>query len=493
MNKFWQALSQSNVARTLNNAVTNRSTLSGCLNLFAQGGSLRNQSPKYIQNLFATAWQDNPQHAIQMMGWIYDCRGGCGERDVFFYLFTWLTQNYPEIAKANLYLIPDFGRWDMLVRLLDFDVLQPTILQLIHEQLLADQFGINQKQSISLCAKWLPREGKKDEAKAKLIRHFLELSAKDYRHLLTRLTRYLDVVETKMCAQQWEEINYENVSSRAAMIYRQAFQNHDSLRYNQYLEAVKEGKASLQAKQLYPYDIIRKYLNFHQVKFDPTLELQWQNLPNPFAEGNLRAIVPVVDVSGSMYSFTKVRPIDVSVSLGVFFAEKNPSIWGNSFITFSGQPELLTLTGNSLYEKVKSLSDATWGMNTNLQAVFNLILFYAKEFELSDADLPQMVLIISDMEFDQAQSSKTNFQAIDEQFQAAGYTRPTLVFWNVDAKSEQFPVTKNDEKVVLLSGFSQQVFRHLMSGEILSPMEMMLKTIDTPKYQRWQAKRSTSH
>lgn len=487
MNEFFKAIAQSNIQRTLNHAISNRSTLSSCLNLFSQGGSLRNQTPKYIHQLFASAWRDHPQHAIQIMGWIYDCRGGCGEREVFFHLFTWLTKNHPEIAQANLHLIPEFGRWDMLVRLLDLPPLQEPILNLIQQQLTADQAGMKQKTSISLCAKWLPREGKKYQTYAKQIRHYLGLSAKEYRCLLASLTRYLNVIETKMCAQEWENINYETVPSRAQMIYRKAFTRHDYLRYQNYLNAVAVGKASIKSQQLYPYDIVRKYLNFHNYGPDQTLELQWQNLPNPFQEGNLRAILPVVDVSGSMYASTKIRPIDVSVSLGIFFAEKNPSIWGNSFITFSSRPEVLTLTGNSLYEKVQSVSNADWGMNTNLQAVFKLILYYAKEFKLSDQDLPEMILIISDMEFDQAHSEKTNFQVIDEKFSSAGYTRPTLVFWNVDAKSKQFPVTQKDKKVVLLSGFSQQVFRHLMHGKILSPMEMMLEAIDTPKYQRWQA------
>ncbi|PSF37826.1 hypothetical protein C7H19_07530 [Aphanothece hegewaldii CCALA 016] len=485
MNQFFQSLSTSNKALTQNNAVSHYSTLSPCLNFFAQGGSLRNQSPSYIHNLFSLAWQENPQLAIQIMAWIYDCRGGCGERDVFYYLFVWLANHHLETAKSNLFLIPEFGRWDMLIRLLDIPTLQESILALIRKQLNDDLSHMEKNLSISLCAKWLPREGKQNEDKAKLIQNKLNLSPKNYRRLLASLGQYIKIVEQKMCAQEWKTINYAQVPSRASMIYRHAFGKHDQTRYQQYLNDVAAGKAEIKAAQLYPYDIIRNYLN-NQPE-DLTLELQWKALPNPFDQGDLRAILPVVDVSGSMYTSNKIRPIDVSISLGIFFAEKNPSIWGGSFITFSGSPVFEQLKGKSLREKVNNLRRASWAMNTNIQAVFDLILNKAKQNGLSNSELPEMVLIISDMEFDQAQSGKTNYQAIDDKFKAAGYTRPVLVFWNVDAKSHQFPVTKNDDRVILLSGFSPNVFTSLMSGKIINPTEAMLATIDIEKYRRWQA------
>lgn len=485
MNQPLQVPYTANTALTHNNALSNLSTLNACLDFFAQGGSLRNQSPHYIHRLFASAWQEDPQRSLQIMAWIYDCRGGCGERDVFFHLFVWLTQNYLTVACANLALIPEFGRWDMLVRLLAISELQEAILALIGRQLHEDCQRMAEKLSISLCAKWLPRAGKHDRDKAKLIRKFLGLSASEYRKLLASLSRYLQVVEQKMCAQQWQEINYANVPSKATTIYRRAFSRHDPQGYQQYLDRVAAGKADIKASQLYPYDIVRIYLSDRPA--DQTLELQWQALPNPFEQGQLQAILPVVDVSGSMYASIKIRPIDVAISLGIFFAEKNPSIWRGNFLTFSATPSWEKLHGETLFEKVQNLRRISWGYNTDIQAVFDLILQRSQQEELTDADLPKIILIISDLEFDNAQSEQTNFAAIEAKFQAAGYTRPVLVFWNVDAKSEQFPVTKESDHVILLSGFSPHAFNALMKGEIINPIEAMMATIEQEKYQRWQA------
>ncbi|GFE68115.1 DUF2828 family protein [Chroococcus sp. FPU101] len=184
MNQF---LSTFNKALTQNSAFSNYSTLNPCLDFFAQGGSLRNQSLSYIHNLFSSAWQENLQLAIQIIVWIYDCRGGCGEREVFYHLFVWLANHHLETAKANLYLIPEFGRWDMLVRLLYIPILQEPILALIRQQLEDDLSQMEQNLSISRCAKWLPREAKHNEYKAKLSQKNLNLTPKNYRRLLSSL------------------------------------------------------------------------------------------------------------------------------------------------------------------------------------------------------------------------------------------------------------------------------------------------------------------
>lgn len=243
-------------AVTLNGATTNATSGSHCLDFFSQGGAMRNQTESFIKSQFEKAWEENPQRALKILGWIYDCRGGCGERDVFYHCFMWLIEKKPEIALWVIHqnLIPEYGRWDMLIRILNAscpEAIEKAILEVIAIQLNKDSEG----KQVSLCGKWMPREDKKYGKVAKKIRKFMGLSAKTYRKLLVKLT---NVVEQQMCRQQWQEINYSQVPSRASLIYRNAFNRHDSERYVNFLQEVEKGKTKINANQLYPYDLIQK-------------------------------------------------------------------------------------------------------------------------------------------------------------------------------------------------------------------------------------------
>jgi hypothetical protein len=475
-------------AKTLNDAKSNPTTTDPCLDFFFQGAAMRNQTPGFMVGKFLAAFKEDRTKALRILGWIYDCRGGAGERDVFFHIFEFLSRNYGRIAADHLDLIPEYGRWDMLVRLLAGDIkelVRDRILAIIRMQLETDWENYEKGRPISLCAKWMPREGKRNEEMVKPIRQEMGLTPKGYRKTLSALTSYLDVVEQKMCRKDWHLINYQAVPSKAAMIYREAFNRHDQDRYQDFLKAVKEGRAEIKAGQLYPYDIVRKYMK--EQDYSETLELQWENLSEIFNEGSRKSILPVVDTSGSMEVGETIKPIHVSVSLGLFLAERNPSVWGNHFITFSDNPTLQKVRGFILKEKVNNLKRANWSLNTNFQEVFQLILRTALDYKLSNDDLPQMVVVISDMEFDKAEPTnrKTNLELVKEQFQEFGYDLPTLVFWNVDSKTSQFPAVEQDENVVMISGFSHNIFKRVVEGSDLSPRSIMDEIINSPRYQRW--------
>jgi hypothetical protein len=193
-----------------------------------------------------------------------------------------------------------------------------------------------------------------------------------------------------------------------------------------------------------------------------------------------------------------VVPMDVAISLGLYFAERNECpIFGNSFITFSSEPKLQRVKGKDILQKVSSLEDAEWGMSTDLQAVFDLILKTAKEQNLSGTELPEVIYIISDMEFNDATYSrghpyagcsdeykKGNFDIIKKKYLESGYCLPKLVYWNVDAKQKQLPVTIDDNGVCMVSGYSPSILTSLLGGEIQDPMQVMLDTIDTERYER---------
>jgi hypothetical protein len=337
---------------------------------------------------------------------------------------------------------------------------------------------------VSLLGKWLPSSNTSSAETRKLAGKFMAafgLRFRAYRKLLVSLRAKIAIVEAQMSAKQFSKINYEAVPSRASMIYRKSFSKQDATRYQNYLESVKKGESKINSGTLYPYDIVRSCLG----EYNETLELQWNNLPNYCKESS--KTLCVVDVSGSMSMARvgNVRPIDVSLSLGLYTAERCEGPFKNCMITFSHQPELVKIVGNNLHEKLKFMLRTTWNMNTDLLAVFKLILNTAVANRLNQSDLPDNIMIISDMQFDSAcgSSNLTTFQIIDNMFRNAGYIRPGIVFWNVNAAgSKNSPVTIDDNGVCLVSGCSPSILTTVLGNELNNPVEIMLKTINVQRY-----------
>ena len=327
----------------------------------------------------------------------------------------------------------------------------------------------------SLLGKWLKSENtssKESRELARKTRKYLGLSSKDYRKMLTVLRAKIKIVESQMSRKQWDKINYEAVPSKASMIYKKAFKKHDEKRYEKYLESVEKGEKKINTKTLFPYEIVRQA----RKENDKTLDLLWKNLPD-YTKENEKALV-VADVSGSMYGL----PMDISVSLAMYFAERNKGIFQNKFITFSEKPELQEIEGTTLNQKIRNLEDAHWDMNTNVQAVFDLILDTAIENKIKKEDMPGTIYIISDMEFDEAtdENDKTNFEIIKQKYEEAKYNMPVLVFWSVDSRQNNVPVTQNEKGVILVSGSSASVFK--MAMEKTTPHEFMLSVLNSERY-----------
>jgi hypothetical protein len=266
------------------------------------------------------------------------------------------------------------------------------------------------------------------------------------------------------------------VPSKAALNYKGAFEKHDGVRYAQYIADVKTGKTTINAGTLYPYDIVEKCFA-HDTS--ATLDVLWSSLPN-YTNGDTSNGIVVADVSGSMSG----RPMAVSISLAMYISERNNGAFKDRFITFSETPTLQKVIGNNIREKVINLQRADWGMSTNLEAVFDLILDTAKEHNIPASELPTKIYIVSDMEFNVAcrHPDKTLFQNIDSAYQSAGYERPELVFWNVNARNTQSPVKFDDKGTCLVSGCSPSILTSLLSGKIISAEQIMLETLNVKRY-----------
>jgi hypothetical protein len=472
-NSLLKALQTKN-SLTENGCVTNSSSLNNCVDLFFQIGAMRGQDKQRLLNAFTKSFGEDPLTAMKLLFWARDIRGGAGERQIFRDIIEYLANNRGEVLSKNLHLITEFGRWDDLFILIGTP-LEKSVLDLISKGLI-DRNG--------LCAKWCPRPNTGNDEKKKwagVIRKYLGLSPKEYRKLLVENS---NTVEQLMCAKEWSKIDYSKLPSKAMSDLMKAFSRNDLERFQSYLNDVKKGDAKINAGAVYPYDIIK---NLKEGNFDGA-NTQWEALPN-YLEGGKEMFLPVVDVSGSMSisagNNPKIRCIDVAISLGIYISERNEGLFKDSFITFSENPVVEVLKG-SLHERYNQLSRANWNMSTNIEAVFKLILSKAKAHNVSEKEMPTMILILSDMEFNEGIESNwdsTAQEMIESMYFGAGYTLPKIVYWNIQSRNDNNkPVSFDKNGVCLVSGFSPSLLTNLLAGKDMTPYNMMMSVINSERY-----------
>lgn len=442
---------------TENGMPAHSTTGQGVLDFFSKSGASRKSSEKEILSLFQSALSEDSLNAKRALFYARDIRGGQGERRLFRTILRDLAVNDPESLINNLPLIPKYGRWD------DLMVLEGTPLEKVAvglwAQALRDQNG--------LAAKWAPRSG----PWFAFLRRALELNAGDYRRLIARLTK---VVETQMCENEWNEINYSHVPSVASLRYRKAFYRHDQERYKEFVKKAKKGEVKIHSGVLYPSDLVKHYFVWNPKK-DETVEAQWTQLPN-WLENNEGGILPIADVSGSMSG----QPMEVSVGLGIYLAERLNGTFKGVLCTFSENPTFFKLTGTSLLKNVEIVKNAHWGMNTDFSKVFQILLRRAQDNNVPEHDMPKKILVISDMQFNQCSQypSATGLESIRKQYQSAGYELPEIVFWNVRASSGQ-PAKKNDKGVQLVSGYSPSIMKSILASKPqATPLDLMYETLE---------------
>ena len=494
--------SSANVSVTENGAVGYKTSGKALLDLNFAVSSLRSMGDAEIEKKFAAALGENFNLAIVWLFFARDVRGGLGERRLFRVCMRYLCQEFPDTAKKLLSLISEYGRWDDLVLLLDEPAVRNQVILMVAEQLTKDMSALSGDKPVSLLGKWMPSENsssRKTRALAKSIREALGCSPRDYRVLLSALRRKIDVTERKMSANEWAEIAYPGVPSRANLLYNDAFLRHDEERRRKFLEAVKKGEEKINASVLFPHDIVSKYRHSYSYVVDDTLEALWKALPNTVTEDTGGTIV-VADGSGSMsvkVGGTGTSALDVANSLAIYFAERLSGPFKDQYITFSKHPQLVDLRGAStLRKKLDIARSHSEVANTNIEAVFDLILQTAVKNYLKQEELPRSVLIISDMEFDIATIDRyydgrnwvrghapdaNLFKQISAGYAAHGYRLPRLVFWNVNSRTGTIPVKENEAGVALVSGFSPNVAKMVMSGK-LDPFEALLETLNDRRY-----------
>ena len=497
MNTLLNAMkNNSNWALTENGGVTHKTTNSALLDMFAMGAAMRNRSEEDVILMFTKAFAENANLAMKMLFWLRDVRGGAGERRFFRVVIKYMANNaeYREAIRKNMIHVPEFGRWDDLYAFVDTPLFDEALKIMTHQ--LALDVGC---KTPSLLAKWLKSENTSSAESKRLgnmTREYMEMSHKQYRKTLSLLRERIKVLEKLMSANRWDEIEFDKIPSKAGLIYKNAFARRDIIKVK-YENFAKSENTKVNAGALYPYEVVEKAIELMQpnrysntnVALDNTDRLMinkyWDNLIDYFNNAKLDALC-MIDTSGSMSG----TPINVATALGMYCAERNKGPWHNHYISFSSRPQLIEIEGVDFCDKVKRIVATNLCENTNIEAAFDMVLNTAVK---TDADLPEYMIVISDMEFDSATgnywrrsgsgmrtaNAETVMETIERKFNSHGLRMPKLIYWNVDARQANIPMIGN-HYVSYVSGFSPSIFKQILTGK--TGWDLMMEAIDSERY-----------
>ena len=515
MNKFMNGLKDAtNLTFTENGAITHKTTKSDLLDMFALGASMRKRSDEDVLLMFQKAYRENPLYALKCLFYIRDVRGGQGERRFFRVCMKWLANNEPEVVIRNLKNVPEFGRWDDLY-VFDGTAIEDEAYTLIKEQLALDV----QCKTPSLLAKWLKSENT-SSAKSQYLgmktRKHLNMTSRQYRKTLSILRKRINVLERLMSAGEWDKIEFDKIPSRAGLIYKNAFARHDIERQKAgartYENFAKDETTTVNAKALYPYECVAEAMKAMNtgcgwgysrtnIPLDDTNRLMvnkyWDNLADYFHNASFNGMA-IVDTSGSMCRADAAAPLNVAISLGMYCAEKAKGPFAGHFITFSSNPTFVEVEGVDFCDKVVRMSNADWGGSTNVEAAFDLMLKTAIDNGCTQDEIPQNLIIISDMEFNFCVTSgprsesrwggcgtrlhtgdDTLFETMAKKWASYGYHMPNLIFWNVDARQNNIPM-KDTGYVSYVSGMSPTIFETILSGK--TGYDLMMEKLNSERY-----------
>lgn len=493
MNKLLRAMKEeTNRTTTWNGAAAYKSTNSKILDLFSMGGNAKGEKDlEKLRMAIRDAFNEDTELALAVTFYLADVRGGQGVRNVMRTALQFLTERYPAQTRRLIALLAEYTRWDMLYEFVGTP-LERDAFKALHREVIS---AIREHRN-SLVFKWLKSVNASSEETNRLGRltaKYFNMSEKNYRQMLSKYRRELGVVEVYMSAGQWRNIEYGKLPSKAGLLYREAFKNHDFSRYNEFVEAVVRGEAKMNMGRVYPYEIVNKYKQGRgashcrapRMVYDASLEAAWKSLEDIFIQDG--DTITVCDVSGSMFnlmsSTSTTQYIDMSIALAIYFAERAKGAFANHVISFDSNPRLIYLPEKaSLADKIEKVFEGAGG-STNIDAVFKLILDTAKRNRVSQSEMPKTVMIVSDMQFNSVTNGRqtTNFQNWRAMFRNAGYEMPQIIYWNMNT-ADNVPVTADTQGTVLISGSSPKVLEYIHTGKFLTPFEQMLEVVDRPRY-----------
>lgn len=434
-----------------------------------------------------------------------DVRGGKGERELFYKMMKVLE---PHLTAGLLELIPEYGSWHDVFEMMHRGICVETLRKLARKQLRKDLQDMRAGKSISLCAKWAPREGSKYSAVARIMASVKtedKKSTQRYKLMamrtnLSTLNKYLKTTEINMCNGTWTAIKPGSVPGRSLKIHRKAFLNEKLKKlterfaledrracaehFKEHIAKAIRGEVTLKGNNVvFPHEITRKLTD--SVLSDDERSLlheQWRAIKESTeSAGGLRNTVVLSDVSGSMNGV----PMEVSVALGILVSEVNSPTFKDYVMTFHERPSWVDLSKcTTLTEKVNKLSGAPWGGSTNFEAAFKLILQRLVDGAVPADEAPQDLLVLTDMGFNQATNGKFHIENIKKRWLEAGYVAPRIIIWNLRAAFKEYHAKADEEGVVTLSGWSPSILKVLQEGKLQmgNPWLTMRAVLDDVRY-----------
>jgi hypothetical protein len=485
--------------------------------------SKRGESPKQVAEDFLDFYYEDKKMAMRYLFFMRDIREGQGERNTFKIILSEIAKKDKNVAKAVIDLVPEYGRWDDLLPLLDTP-LKKDVIQIYKNQLDKDLKNLmDGNKDISLLGKWLPSINASNEDTiryAKIICGSLGMKQKDYRHMLSDLRKELNIIEKPLAEKDKEKLvsMQEILTSKQNLKYSKALMNIIPEERTEFFNKVLKGEANMNVSVLEPHEIYYRYngkrgYNYRSVDIDYSYEVMWNQLPNKVTSD--KQVLVVRDGSGSMtvpLHGSKGTVLDVASALTVYFSENATGAFKDKFITFSSRPDIVDMSKcNTLADKINLLNRYNDCSNTNLEKTFDLILNTAIANKMTQEEMPANILIISDMQFDSATRGdydwrtdryetsydETLFDTIRKKFEDAGYKIPGLIFWNVNQEKTTIPEIKNELGLVLIGGYSKNnidmicknefiVEQKNEKGEVekvtLSPEEILYNTLMSERY-----------
>ena len=506
MSKYLNKLiDENNYSLTENGGITHKTSKSYLLDMFTMGAAMRNRSNEDVILLFKNAFEENPIYALKCLFYIRDIRGGQGERRFFRLCIKWLANNYPEVIRKNIHNIPFYGRYDDLYEFVHTPV-EDDMWNFMRKQLALDI----QSKTPSLLAKWMKSENASSYDTKKLgraTRIAMKMTSRQYRKTLSILRERINVLERLMSAGEWDKIEFDKIPSKAGLVYRNAFARHDieRIKNQSYSEFIKDKSTTVNAKDLYPYEIVKKAVNLTKYKdfwnepdpdkiIDPiereVINKYWDNYLKTLKDFKFNGIA-VIDTSASMLG----TPMHVAISLGMCCAEKNKGPFHKYYISFSSRPQLIKIEGIDFVDQVRRIYETNICENTNIEATFDQLLKIACSSHCSQDEIPENIIIISDMEFDAATGCynfwdknsnaiskngiSTVMEQIAEKWKKHGYKLPNLIFWNVDARQNNIPMLGS--KVSFVSGMSPSIYQTIISNK--SGYDLMMEILNSERYE----------
>lgn len=501
-NMFLKELkNETNFTHTENGAVAHKTTNSAVYDMFSLGAAYRKRNDADCINLFINALEENESLALKCLFYLRDIRGGQGERRFFRVCYKWLANNNINAAKRNMEHLSEYGRWDDLIYSLEGTKLEQDMLQLVKTQLALDL----ESKTPSLLAKWVPSENASSHESNRLgnkIRAYMKMTHKQYRKMLSTLRERINIVERLMSANEWDKIEFDKIPSKAGLIYKNAFARRDIIA-KKYETFIKSDTTKVNAKTLFPYEIVSKATNsFGYYGSDSdlkqldreTLEKYWNNLPD-YLDGKDCKMMCIVDTSASMRGSNAAAAINVAIALGMYCAERIGGAFKNHYISFSSKPQLIKIEGVDFVDKVQRIYKTNLCENTDLNAVFKMLKELVLRHPGAENDMPETLVVISDMEIDSAtghyswsssrngwsqDTTATEMEKIRKEWDAAGLKMPKLVYWNVESRDEN-KFLDSGENVTFVGGASPIIFQQVLKG--VTGIQLMLDKLMSTRYE----------